>query len=107
MNYEIFYDLDQLEQAAKYVASCNNSSCRSAEEVRTMILEDIRRIADENFRRGEENWISWIGTGGYYLLFTLDDSDSIIPRVEAQILIDPRIGMNSYRYVTEVIDTQD
>jgi hypothetical protein len=108
--YEIHYNFSQLEKAAEFIFNNNSSCCVwpspacSAYDVRIQIEQMIRRVAAENMvspsAERDANWTTWTGTGGFFLVFTSDDDYSI----DVSIYVDPAIGTNTYRYMTEVVD---
>jgi hypothetical protein len=105
MEYEIHYSQEQLESAAEFVWNNNPhcsvwpTPCNSVNDVRESILKQIRHQLAENMAGDRSNWVSAVGTGGFYVSFSTDD-DSVI---DVEIHVDPAVGKRKTAWTTEFV----
>lgn len=121
MTISISYSLGALHEAARFIWENNKSAPNwpnkpeSAFDVMNQIRDMMVRGAKENaeFLRKEKNktlsldddWITFNGTGGYYVLYELlSNEDDEEVRIGIDILVDPSVSHPNPRYVTEVVD---
>lgn len=52
-----------------------------------------------------DTWNSYTGTGGYYFIFSLIDSNQSEIIIGVDILVDPAIKHKDKGFITEVVDT--
>ena len=114
------YSLPALHEAAKFIWE-NNLSVKSWHtkpegifDVMKDIQEMIRRGAADNAKvilkerqlkvelPGE--WMTYCGTGGYYIVFELEEDTEEEITIGATILVDPAISVIETGFVTECID---
>lgn len=122
----ISYPQSSLHEAAKYIWDRNPSVGRwnpnptSVFDVMEIILVMIRDACIKNAKvllkekeLGQilsDEWMSFLGTGGFYLSIELYGSDlredGSIEMIEigVQILIDPAVGHDRHGFITEVFD---
>jgi hypothetical protein len=121
MKIELCYNLVSLHAAASYIWD-NNPAVRkwpsapiSVHDVLYLIHTDMVRYACANANtiikerntkvRMPDAWLSFTGTGGYYLMFDLQsDEDSKNIMIGVDILVDPGVGSPTSHFTTEVID---
>lgn len=120
MLVNISYSLASLHEASRFIWE-NNPSVRkwpsnpeSVFDVMDGIQELMRKSAMKNadviFKEKElkvelnEDWVSFTGTGGYYISYELIDSSDEEITIGATILVDPAVGSPNPGYVTELLD---
>ena len=79
--FKIIFDPLQITNAARYLAEHNTLCKQSAQYWEDSIYNTIKKSVAE-----EDVWSS--GTGGYNVLFTKDDIDTVI----VEVYIDPSVG---------------
>lgn len=103
----LVFDPDQLQAAAEFVFKHNPSCpywpqpCHSAEEVRQSMLREAERYGKRNLLGLREDpdgnkWMTYIGTGGYTMLFSSDVDEE----VHVDFLVDPAVGINRRSWTT-------
>lgn len=121
MKVSLHYKLSALHEAARFIWEKNQlvkqwySQPQSVFDVQDQILEMMRRDAEKNARilvrekkekiNLEEEWISYSGTGGFYIIYELYDSSEEEISIGASILVDPTVGYSEPPFVTEELDT--
>jgi hypothetical protein len=121
MLVNISYSLAGLHEAARFIWENNPSVTKwpsnpeSVFDVMKNIQEMMRKSAKQNadlIRKEKElkielneDWVSFTGTGGYYLSYELIDSTDEEINIGAIILVDPSVGSPNPGYVTEFVDT--
>lgn len=120
MNVNISYPLAGLHEASRYIWE-NNPSVRNwpskpesvfdvmkgiQEMMRSAAIKNATLILKEKRLNVElnEEWVSFTGTGGYYLSYELINSDDEEITLGATILVDPAVGNPEPGYVTELVD---
>jgi hypothetical protein len=104
---KMLYNVNQLMKAAEYIWEHNNhvdawpNKPQSVMDVMRIMLNLAERQGVKNMR-DPDNWVSWVGTGGYVLIITSDDPDTFV----VEFLIDPNVS-NEGRWVHEWIDDEN
>ncbi len=120
MIVNVSYPIAALHEASKFIWENNTvvtswpSKPKDVFDVMKSIQEFVRRGALDNARiilkekrlkvELDNEWTSYTGTGGYYVLYELDDSTDTEITIGATILVDPSVSNPSPGYVTEFID---
>lgn len=105
------YNVDQVMKAAQYIWDNNPAapfwpSCPlGPTDIANEILQMAERVAVRNVRNSDR-WTSFSGTGGYIIMFSSDDEGEI-ENIDIDVLVDPAVGLDSRRYVTQTIDLDD
>ena len=119
MKLNIEYSITSLHEVGKFIWENNpsvhhwTSAPKSEDDVIYVIRENIKKHALNNahliIEEGDGNlytdykWRDWIGTGGYYLLFTLEHQTDDEITIQVDILFDPAVGKER-EYAIERID---
>ena len=123
MKINILYSVAALHEAAAYIWDNNprvpvwSPSPKSPIDIVKMIhgmmikqaLYNAKVIMKEKRLEMElpEEWGSFVGTGGFYIAFELQDVNEEEINIGVDILVDPAIASNIKGFVTEVIDMSE
>lgn len=120
MKVNLLYPRASLHEAALYIWNNNPSVSKwpskpanvfeVADSIKETMIQGARRNADVLIREKElkillhDEWQSYIGTGGFYLLYDLYGQDNEEISLGCQILVDPSLGHPNPGYTQEMID---
>ena len=120
MKVSISYSLASLHEASRFIWEHNESipkwpdTPKSAFDVMNQIRDMMVKGALKNAEivrkektlsvKIEDEWVTFTGTGGYYVIYDLiDDTDNVI-QIGIDILVDPSISHPNPGYVTEELE---
>jgi len=117
MIINVQYSSAALHESAKFIWD-NNPSAKSNGSifaVMTHIKKSIQNYAIKNAKvviqerksgiKNDDDWVSYTGIYGYYILYSLGEVDEEQITIEATILVDAAVGHPDANFVTEVVDT--
>ena len=121
MIVNISYPCAALHEAAKFIWENNPSvekwpsAPKSVFDVISNIQSMMKRGAMDNAKiilkeralgtNLDNEWLTYTGTGGYYLVYTLRDSDDTENvTIEVDILVDPAVSDPTKGFTTEFVD---
>lgn len=120
MDVNVSYSLAALHEASSFIWENNTSVTqwpskpKDVFDVMKNIQEFVRRGALENSKvilkekrlkvDLDNEWSTYNGTGGYYVIYELDESTDTGITIGATILVDPSVSNPNRGYVTEFID---
>lgn len=123
MDVKLSYSLSALHMAAKFVWENNPhigmwpSQPKDVLDVIDLISSTLRKTASvnaENVRQArltdspdKFSWTGSVTTGGYMLLYSLDESDTDDISIEIEIMVDPAIGTLKSSHIIEFLDDID
>lgn len=108
MQVRLSYDIDQLNDAVKYI-SINNKSFRGKDsEIKENLLKDIKKMAKAAL---PDNNTYYLGTMGYIIIIDSVELESIENdhnTVFVEILVDPTLGNRNRQFLhqIEVVDIE-
>jgi len=120
MSVNISYSLAGLHEASRFIWE-NNPSIQKwpskptsvfgvMDNILSMMRKSALRNADVIRKEKElkielsEDWISFTGTGGYYLSYEFLNADDEEINIGVTILVDPAVGNPNPGFVTEELD---
>jgi hypothetical protein len=122
MLIEIGYNLDSLQESARYIWENNPAVPRWPSppadmfDLMKQMKEHVRRDVKKNLevlKREKEGgvnlsdlWTNMTGTGGYTILYSLEDDTDERIYISVEFLVDPAVGKNG-TFVTETLDFED
>ena len=123
MKINLSYNVASLHEAARYIWD-NNPSVEKWPAAPKSAIDVMKQIKDDMFRYAKYNaqlilkekrlgtdltneWATFSGTGGYYLLFTLEEDTEELILIGVDILVDPAVGNPVSRYLMSDITEVD
>ena len=127
MKINLSFNVASLHEAARYIWN-NNPSVEKWPAAPKSAIDVMKQIKDDMFRYAKYNaqlilkerrlgtdltneWTTFSGTGGYYLIFNLEDDTEEHILIGVDILVDPAVGHPVSRYtmddITEVDSTTE
>jgi len=101
----MIYDAEQVMKAAEFIWNNNKhvglwpSQPQSSMDVMRQMLYTAQKQGMKNMGLPTGQWVGWLGSGGYYMIFTSEGEDQF----EVEFLVDANVG-GEHRYVEEWID---
>lgn len=123
MKINLSYNVASLHEAARYIWD-NNPSVEKWSSAPKSAIDVMKQIKDDMFRYAKYNaqiilkekrlgvnlsneWKTFTGTGGYYLLFALEEDTEELILISIDILVDPAVGHPVPRYISEELTEID
>ncbi len=119
MRIEIGYNLTSLQEVAQYILDHNPSVPKWSnppknvfelmQRMKRYVYRDVRKNVELLKREKSEGislsdyWINMTGTGGYTILYSLEDQTDELIYISVDFLVDPAVGQEP-TFVTEDID---
>lgn len=120
MQIEIGYNLNSLQESAQYIWNHNPHVSRwptppsnvfeLMQQIKNQVRRDVQRNVEILKREKDEGidltneWIHMTGTGGYTIMYSLEDNTDDKIYIGVDFLVDPAVGNKNDSFVTEVLD---